>query len=211
MSVDLLLTLISYAAFSYYIFILSKRSAEQKEIIAHLSLLSSQATLEIEDIKARNSEIEVDLHAKTQESEVLKIKLSSMNEKLVHVHKEHAAELKRKTKAAREDSLKRSRSVIRGQASEHLAPFVIPDTNPKDYRFMGNPIDYVCFDGLSDVLDGQSDKIKSIRIIDIKTGKSSLNKSQRRIRNAITEGKVTFEIINLDEELESKTIKSKKA
>tara|TARA_Y100000310_G_scaffold158679_1_gene158102 strand:+ start:3165 stop:3800 length:636 start_codon:yes stop_codon:yes gene_type:complete len=211
MSIDLLLTLISYAAFFFYIFILNKKSNEQREVITHLSLLSSQVTLEIEDIKELNLELKREQNDRIQKNELLKEKLKALNEKVRYIQKEHAVEMKKEVKAAREDSLKRSRSVIRGQASEHLAPFVIPETNPKDYRFMGNPIDYVCFDGLSDVLDGQSDKIKSIRIIDIKTGKSSLNKSQRRIRNAITEGKVTFEIINLDEKLESKTIKSKKA
>ena len=36
-------------------------------------------------------------------------------------------------------------------------------------------------------------------INDIKTGKSSLNKSQRRIRDAIKANKVSFELINLDE------------
>lgn len=110
--------------------------------------------------------------------------------------------LKESVANARKDALKRSRAVIRGQASEHLAPYVVPNTNPKDYRFMGNPIDFICFEGLSDVLDGQSDAITSVRFVDIKTGKASLNKTQRRIRDAIKEGKVTFEIINLDNQLE---------
>ena len=109
--------------------------------------------------------------------------------------------LKTQVKKAREDALSKSRSVIRGQASEHLAPFVIPNTNPKDYRFMGNPIDYICYDGLSDVIDKVSDQIKTVRFIDIKTGKSNLNKTQRRIRDAIKANRVSFETINLDEVL----------
>ena len=116
---------------------------------------------------------------------------------------EFSSELKK----ARQDAVKKSRAVLRGQASEHLAPFVIPNTNPKDYRFMGNPIDYICFEGLSDVLDGEANEIKSVRFIDIKTGKSKLTKSQRKIRDAIntSEKKVTFETINLDALLEEKT------
>lgn len=114
---------------------------------------------------------------------------------------EFSVSLKKAVEDARKDALKRSRSVIRGQASEHLAPYVIEGTNPKDYRFMGNPIDYICFDGLSDVLDGTSDSIKSVRFVDVKTGKSSLNKSQRRIRDAITSNKATFEVVNLDKVL----------
>ena len=109
---------------------------------------------------------------------------------------------------SRQDALKKSRSVMRGQASEHLAPFVIKDTNPKDYRFMGNPIDYVCFEGLSDILDGTSDEITCVHLIDIKTGKSTLNKSQRRIRDAIKDSRIKFSVINLDKELENKNDKT---
>ena len=119
----------------------------------------------------------------------------------------HKAEIKESIKTAKADALKKSRSIIRGQASEHLAPFVIPNTNPKDYRFMGNPVDYICFDGLSDILDGQSDSIKGVRFIDIKTGKSGLNKPQRRIRTAIEKNLVTFEILNMDNLLENRNSK----
>ena len=115
------------------------------------------------------------------------------------IKKDYQLKLKESVSEARKDALKKSRSVLRGQASEHLAPYVIPNTNPKDYRFMGNPIDYVCFEGLSDLLDGKTNEILSIKFVDIKTGKSSLNKSQRRIRDAINVNKVSFELINLDE------------
>ena len=67
---------------------------------------------------------------------------------------------------------------------------------------MGNPVDYVIFEGLSDVLDGQADTIKSITFLDIKTGKSSLTKSQRRIRDAVNSSFVTFKVLNLDELVE---------
>ena len=130
------------------------------------------------------------------------LEILSVKNKIEKLSSDFLLEKKKIIKDTRQDALKRSRAVIRGQASEHLAPYVIPNTNPKDYRFMGNPIDFICFEGLSDVLDGQSDAITSVRFVDIKTGKASLNKTQRRIRDAIKEGKVTFEIINLDNELE---------
>jgi predicted Holliday junction resolvase-like endonuclease len=110
---------------------------------------------------------------------------------------DHVKELKK----ASEDALTKSRAVMRGQATEHLAPYILKDTNPKDYRFMGNPVDYILFDGLSDVLDGESDSIKSITFVDIKTGKSNLTKSQRRIRDAIASNLIKFELINLDKVL----------
>ena len=70
--------------------------------------------------------------------------------------------------------------------------------NPKDCRFMGSPIDYIVFDGLSDVTDKVANEIKEVKFIDIKTGSSSLNTAQRRIRDAIKDNRVSFEIVNPD-------------
>ena len=125
------------------------------------------------------------------------------------IKKDYQLRLKESVAEARKDALKKSRSVLRGQASEHLAPYVIPNTNPKDYRFMGNPVDYICFEGLSDLLDNKTNEIVSIRFVDIKTGKSSLNKSQRRIRDAINQNKVSFELINLDEVMNNDKVNEK--
>ena len=115
-----------------------------------------------------------ELKTKTEEMSSLKNKLCILDSDIENLKVAHKADLDSAIQTARKDALKRSRSVLRGQASEHLAPFVIADTNPKDYRFMGNPVDYICFDGLSDVLDGQSDSIKTVRFVDIKTGKRSV-------------------------------------
>ena len=126
---------------------------------------------------------------------------SNLNSEIKELHLKHQSELNEAVQLARKDALKRSRSVLRGQATEHLAPYILKDTNPKDYRFMGNPIDYVCFEGLSNVLDKTSEEITFVNFIDIKTGKSTLNKSQRKIRDAIKQGRVKFTLINLDEEM----------
>ena len=136
-----------------------------------------------------------------QENDLIKEKHQIEIENLKELNKQEIAK-------GRQDALKKSRSVMRGQASEHLAPFVIENTNPKDYRFMGNPIDYICFEGLSGILDGTSDEITCIHLIDIKTGKSTLNKSQRRIRDAIKDSRIKFSVINLDKELENKNGKT---
>ena len=114
-------------------------------------------------------------------------------------NKLHLKQLKEAEKKAREDALKRSRSVIRGQATEHLAPFMVEGINPKDCRFLGNPVDYIVFDGLSELADKTIDHIKEIKFVDIKTGKSSLNTAQRRIRDAVKDARVSFSIVNPEE------------
>ena len=133
-------------------------------------------------------------------SKTLNKQIDELTKKTDLMETNHKKEIKAAQKAAREDSLKRSRAIIRGQATEHLAPFVIKDTNPKDCRFLGNPVDYILFDGLSDITDGVADQINSIKFIDIKTGSSGLNKVQRRIRDAIKEDKVSFQVINPDKD-----------
>jgi len=103
-----------------------------------------------------------------------------------------------KEKEIRKDSLTRSRNIIRGQATEHLSPFMIKGYSPKDFRFLGNPIDFIIYDGLGEVTDGNRDSIKSIIFLDIKTGNSQLNKVQRRIRDCVLDGRIEFLVFNPD-------------
>ena len=105
-----------------------------------------------------------------------------------------------KEKEIRKDSVTRSRNIIRGQATEHLAPLMMDDYSLKDYRFLGNPIDFIIYNGLGDVADGKSDTIESIVFLDIKTGKSKLSKVQRRIRDCIRNGNVEFLVYNPDKD-----------
>ena len=57
----------------------------------------------------------------------------------------------RYTRAVREDAVQRSLAVTAGRVYEQLVPY-LPDFpfNPKDVRFLGSPVDFVVFDGLSD-------------------------------------------------------------
>jgi len=95
-------------------------------------------------------------------------------------------------KEIRKDSLDRSRSTIRGQATEQLAPYMMEGIKPSDIRFLATPIDFVVFKGLSDILDGKADEIEEIIFVDVKTGKANLTKAQRRIRDCVTDGRVAF-------------------
>ncbi len=100
----------------------------------------------------------------------------------------------------KKDVLARSRNTIRGIATEHLAPLIQKEYNAKDFRHLGDPVDYIIFDGLSDVLDRKSNEIVNVVLLDVKTGNARLNKVQRRIRDAIQEGKIKFEVYNPDKQ-----------
>lgn len=87
----------------------------------------------------------------------------------------------------RQDAIQKSQAVTLGKVTEHFIPY-LPDFtfNPKDARFLGSPVDFVVFDGLSD------GEVKSVVFIEVKTGKSALSARERKIRNAIQAGRVQW-------------------
>jgi predicted Holliday junction resolvase-like endonuclease len=103
-------------------------------------------------------------------------------------------------KNARKDALTKSRAILRGQATEHLAPIMTKQWSHKDFRFIGNPIDYVIFSGTSAITDGEDCEIGELVLLDIKTGTSDLTKVQRKVRDAIISGRVKFAVFNPDKE-----------
>ena len=84
------------------------------------------------------------------------------------------------------DAVRGSKSAITGRVAEQMAP-LLPDFgfNPRDARFIGNPIDYVVFDGLC---EGQ---VRRIVFLEVKTG-GSLNANERSVKAAIDAGAVEW-------------------
>ena len=94
----------------------------------------------------------------------------------------------------REDALWRSHSVVAGKATEHLAP-LLPgfEFDPRDARFLGSPIDFIVFDGLSE------GEIQEIVFVEIKTGPSAaLTTRERRVRDAVDGRRVRFLEVRID-------------
>jgi predicted Holliday junction resolvase-like endonuclease len=58
------------------------------------------------------------------------------------------------TDEIRKDSVNRSRSTLKGKIAEQMAP-ILPEFayNPADARFIGSPVDFVIFDGYTQVKD----------------------------------------------------------
>jgi len=99
---------------------------------------------------------------------------------------------KEKEKDIRQDAIRRSKSVVGGQITEHLVPYLSEfNYNPKDARFIGSPIDLIVMDGLTD------GELKQVVFVEVKTGKSGLTIRERQIRNAIRDQKVVWEQIKI--------------
>jgi predicted Holliday junction resolvase-like endonuclease len=98
------------------------------------------------------------------------------------------------TRAVRKDAIQRSLAVTAGKVYEQLVPY-LPNFpfNPKDVRFLGSPVDFVVFDGLSD------GHITRIVFVEVKTGDAQLSGRERLVRDAVQEPRVEwYELRGLD-------------
>ncbi|NNH24988.1 Holliday junction resolvase-like protein [Acinetobacter terrestris] len=102
--------------------------------------------------------------------------------------------------SAQKRSVNTSRAVLKGKMAEQLAP-IMPEFQylPSDAKFLGDPVDYVVFDGYTDLRDGEG-RAEDIEVvlIDIKSGGARLTKGQHAIAQAIAQGRVRFETVRIN-------------
>lgn len=91
-------------------------------------------------------------------------------------------------KNARQDAVKRSRSVLEGQIVEQLAP-LLPGfpCNISDARFLGKPVDFVAFCGMT-----ERDEVAEILFVEVKTGGAQLSEREKQIKRAVEQGRVRY-------------------
>lgn len=100
---------------------------------------------------------------------------------------------------ARRAGADQSRAVLKGKLAEQMAP-LLPGFAyiPADARFLGDPIDYIIFNGYSAAPAGDDPTAPlEVVLLDIKHGKSTLSQGQRRIAQAVAEGRVRFEVVRV--------------
>lgn len=104
------------------------------------------------------------------------------------------------TERAIKKSLNTSRATIKGKVAEQFAP-LLPEFEylPSDAKFLGDPVDYVIFNGYTDWRDGNlsADAIEIV-LMDIKSGQARLSKGQQAIQQAIAQGRIRFETLRID-------------
>ena len=105
------------------------------------------------------------------------------------------------TSDIRKDSVNRSRSTLKGRISEQMAP-LLPEFPfaPADARFIGNPIDFVVFDGYTRAKDEKGDAINVV-LVEVKKGKGRLTREETLIKKAVEEGRVSWRTIFLKDEI----------
>ncbi|MHA2177409.1 MAG: Holliday junction resolvase-like protein [Candidatus Thorarchaeota archaeon] len=128
---------------------------------------------------------------------IMKIQL---RHRIAMVEKEFQQTWAEQESSVRKDAADRSRYVIKGKIAEHMIPMYreVFKHDPSDARFIGAPIDYLIFDGYTAVKDGNSDELITVVLADIKTGNAKLNRTERKIKEAVEQGRVRWETIRLD-------------
>lgn len=97
-------------------------------------------------------------------------------------------EMTRDMRRQRRDAVKRSRSVVKGQVSEQLAPFLpgFP-CDVGDVQFIGRPVDFVAFCG-----DSGSGTVDEIVFIEVKSGAGSLSAREKSVCDAVEGHRVRY-------------------
>lgn len=96
------------------------------------------------------------------------------------------------TRDLRRDAVSQSKAITRGQIYEQFAAhFPGFDFNPKDAQFLGRPVDFIVFDGLDE------GSLRRIVFVEVKTGTSTLNTRERRVRDVIRSGAIEWREMRL--------------
>ena len=92
-----------------------------------------------------------------------------------------------------EAAIKGSQAAISGRVLEKFAP-IAPgfDFNPRDARFIGDPVDFVIFDGLSE------GEVRGVVFLEVKSGTGALNANEKKVRDVIQQRRVLWEEFRVD-------------
>lgn len=98
------------------------------------------------------------------------------------------------SRAISRDAIKGSQAAVSGRVFERVAPYLPGFAfNPRDVRFIGDPVDFVVFDGLAE------GNLRKVVFVEVKTGASDLNGNERRVKSAIMERHVEWQMYRVPE------------
>ncbi|MDR7555020.1 MAG: Holliday junction resolvase-like protein [Armatimonadota bacterium] len=99
-------------------------------------------------------------------------------------------EITRRREQARAAPGRSSIATQAGQLLEVVVPVRQKDVPHREWRPMGDPVDFLVFPGLS------RGRVEAIRFVEVKTGGAGLNARQRMVEHAVQGGKVEFRVVD---------------
>lgn len=112
-------------------------------------------------------------------------------------HAERELHWQENLNSLRRDIADKQRVTIKGKVAETFAPFLggFP-FKPSECKFLGDPIDYVVFEGLDER------NVTGVHFVEVKSGESKLSKHQKQIKDLVDglgSKNVTFRTFEPDE------------
>lgn len=99
------------------------------------------------------------------------------------------------SKAISREAIKGSQAAVSGRVFERVAPYLPGFAfNPRDVRFIGDPVDFVVFDGLAE------GNLRKVVFVEVKSGAADLNGNERRVKRSIGERRVEWLMYRVPEE-----------
>lgn len=96
--------------------------------------------------------------------------------------------LEKEEERIRQDAIQRSARSLSGKTVEKFIPFLDKfPYNPHDARWLGDPIDFVIFDGYSSKGD-----LDQIVFCEVKSGGSKLSNSQKKVKEVVESKRVRW-------------------
>ncbi|MEM3481941.1 MAG: Holliday junction resolvase-like protein [Thermoplasmata archaeon] len=93
----------------------------------------------------------------------------------------------------RRDAIQKSQNVLKGKVTEQIIPYFSDfPYDPRDVRFIGSPVDLIVFSGLR-----EKNSIDEIIFLEIKTGKGRQSGVEKKVEDAIKNGKISYRVINV--------------
>lgn len=166
-----------------------------KDEVEMLTQSLSRKRGELETVVAQLAQRTVDVNEILKEATVYETKFHELSKKFgeeVITNEALKVEVIRwKDEAGKSLSQRKSSEVRVGKIAENFAPLEKTFPYPIDTAvFSGQPIDFVCYD-----IDAEN---PGIHFVEIKSGNADLSAKQRKIRDLIKEGKVTFEVFRIN-------------
>jgi predicted Holliday junction resolvase-like endonuclease len=103
----------------------------------------------------------------------------------------------RETQLRREGAMRSGRT-LSGGVLEKFSPLMDQfPFDPHDAVWLGRPVDFLVFDGLSDDRESGS-TLRNIAFVEVKSGRGQLSARQRRVKEAVEGGRVSWKEVRIE-------------
>lgn len=157
-------------------------------------------------VKIRDIKVKIEKEAKEKFKEWVEAYSAELQKKIEESTNQKYESLLEKwkieeEKKIRRDAIKRSINTIMGSVGEEFSPLLLMEEleiNPKDFRHIGSPVDFIAFKGLSE------GEVTEVLFIEIKSSKNpTITDREKSLKEALDNKKVRYVIKDISKSMEN--------